>query len=106
MSAYLIFDIHVTAPEGYEPYRQRAAAGIVEAHRRPRTVVRGGDAEPMEGEWDVDRVVVLEFDLDRAGRRQAALPRVAPTSSPVSSTGRSASAVGEGKAIRSPVQGV
>src|SRR4029079_15256844 len=25
MSAYLIFDIHVTDPEGYEPYRQRAA---------------------------------------------------------------------------------
>ena len=48
MSAYLIFDIHVTDPEGYEPYRQRAA-GIIEAHGG-RYLVRGGAHEPMEGE--------------------------------------------------------
>ena len=60
MAAYLIFDIHVTDPEGYEPYRQRAA-GIIEAHGG-RYIVRGGAHEPMEGEWDLDRIVVVEFD--------------------------------------------
>ena len=66
MSAYLIFDIHVTDPEGYEPYRQRAA-GIIEAHGG-RYLVRGGAHEPMEGEWDVDRVVVVEFESAEQAR--------------------------------------
>ena len=59
MSAYLIFDIHVTDPEGYEPYRQRAA-GIIEAHGG-RYLARGGATQVLEGEWELDRLVVLEF---------------------------------------------
>jgi uncharacterized protein (DUF1330 family) len=72
MSAYLIFDIHVTDPEGYEPYRQRAA-GIIEAHGG-RYLVRGGAHEPMEGEWDVDRVVVVEFDSIEQAKAAYASP--------------------------------
>lgn len=59
MPAYLIFDIHVTDPEGYQPYRERAQA-IIEAHGG-RYLVRGGPHEIVEGEWDIDRIVVLEF---------------------------------------------
>ena len=72
MSAYLIFDIHVTDPEGYEPYRQRAA-GIIEA-QGGRYLVRGGAHEPMEGEWDVDRVVVVEFDSIEQAKAAYASP--------------------------------
>jgi uncharacterized protein (DUF1330 family) len=59
MPAYLIFDIHVTDPDGYQPYRERAGA-IIEAHGG-RYLVRGGAHEIVEGDWDVDRIVVVEF---------------------------------------------
>jgi len=60
MSAYLIFDIHVTDPEGYQPYRERAG-GIIESYGG-RYLVRGGAHETIEGDWAPDRVVVVEFD--------------------------------------------
>jgi uncharacterized protein (DUF1330 family) len=72
MPAYLIFDIHVTDPEGYEPYRQRAA-GIIEAHGG-RYLVRGGEHETVEGEWDADRVVVVEFDSVEQAKAAYASP--------------------------------
>jgi uncharacterized protein (DUF1330 family) len=60
MSAYLIFDIHVTDPDGYQPYRERAG-GIIESYGG-RYLVRGGAHETIEGDWAPDRVVVVEFD--------------------------------------------
>ena len=59
MPAYVIFDIHVDDPDAYAPYRERAGA-TVEAYGG-RYLVRGGDHEVVEGDWDVERVVVLEF---------------------------------------------
>jgi uncharacterized protein (DUF1330 family) len=59
MPAYVIFDIHVDDPDGYAPYRERAGA-TVEAHGG-RYLARGGASEVLEGDWDIERVVVLEF---------------------------------------------
>ena len=59
MAAYLILDIHVTDPDGYQPYRERAS-GIIESYGG-RYLVRGGAHELVEGEWDADRIVVVEF---------------------------------------------
>jgi uncharacterized protein (DUF1330 family) len=65
MPAYVIFDIHVDDPDAYGPYRERAGA-TVEAHGG-RYLARGGAHEVLEGEWDVDRLVVLEFpSMERA----------------------------------------
>ena len=41
------------------PYRERAG-GIIESYGG-RYLVRGGAHEPVEGEWDLDRIVVVEF---------------------------------------------
>jgi uncharacterized protein (DUF1330 family) len=60
MPAYLIFDIHVDDPDGYQPYRERAGA-IIESYGG-RYLVRGGAHEVIEGDWDLDRLVVVEFD--------------------------------------------
>lgn len=58
MAAYLIAEITVTDPQGYEAYRPLAAAAI--ARYGGRYLVRGGSAEPQEGQaWG--RIVVLEF---------------------------------------------
>ena len=59
MPAYVIFDIHVDDPDAYAPYRDPARAAI-EAHGG-RYLARGGATEVLEGDWDVDRIVVLEF---------------------------------------------
>jgi len=65
MSAYVIVEVDVTNPEGYEEYRPLAGKSV--ARHGGRFVVRGGKNEVWEGEWS-GRIVVLEFDdLDTAG---------------------------------------
>jgi len=59
MAAYVIVDIEVTDPVQYETYK-RMAARTVTAHGG-RYIVRGGQAERLEGTWTPRRVVVLEF---------------------------------------------
>ena len=59
MSAYVIVDIAVNDPERYEQYKQLAAPTVEQYGGR--YVVRGGQAENLEGEWEPRRVVVLEF---------------------------------------------
>jgi uncharacterized protein (DUF1330 family) len=66
MSAYLIFDIHVDDLDGYQPYRERAGA-IIESYGG-RYLVRGGAHEVIEGDWDVDRIVVVEFESAEQAR--------------------------------------
>jgi uncharacterized protein (DUF1330 family) len=65
MPAYLILDIHVVDPDEYAAYRERAPATF-EAYGG-RYLVRGGEHEVVEGDWDPERVVVVEFpSVERA----------------------------------------
>lgn len=59
MSAYLIFDIHVTDPETYAEYKDLAPAAI--AMYGGKYLARGGRTETLEGEWQPGRMVILEF---------------------------------------------
>jgi uncharacterized protein (DUF1330 family) len=59
MPAYVIFDIHVDDLDAYAPYREPAGASV--AAHGGRYLARGGAHEVLEGDWDVDRLVVLEF---------------------------------------------
>ena len=79
MPAYVIFDIHVDDPDAYAPYREPAGK-TVEAHGG-RYLARGGANEVLEGDWDVDRLVVLEFpsmEQAQAWYRSAEYQEVAP----------------------------
>lgn len=60
MTAYVIVEIDVTDPEGYEEYRRLAAPTV--ANSGGRYIVRGGKTETLEGGWAPQRIVVLEFD--------------------------------------------
>jgi uncharacterized protein (DUF1330 family) len=60
MAAYVIVDIDVTDPEGYEEYRRLAPATV--ASSGGRYMVRGGRTEVLEGDWQPKRIVVLQFD--------------------------------------------
>jgi uncharacterized protein (DUF1330 family) len=60
MSAYVIVEIDVVDPVGYEDYKKRASA-TVEKHGG-KYIVRGGKTEVLEGDWQPKRIVVLQFD--------------------------------------------
>ena len=59
MAAYVIVEMEVTDPVGIEEYRKLAAASV--AAYGGRFVVRGGNTEALEGDWQPKRIVVLEF---------------------------------------------
>ena len=60
MSAYVIVDITVTDPERYEDYKKLAPPAI--AAYGGKYVVRGGKSEILEGNWEPNRIVILEFE--------------------------------------------
>jgi uncharacterized protein (DUF1330 family) len=65
MAAYLILDVHVKDPEEYAAYRERAPATVEKYGGR--YLVRGGPHETVEGDWNPERVVILEFEsVERA----------------------------------------
>ena len=65
MAAYIIADIDVTDPAGFDEYRQQVAPMI--AKWGGKYLVRGGALEGLEGDWTPSRLVVLEFEsLERA----------------------------------------
>jgi uncharacterized protein (DUF1330 family) len=65
MSAYIIVEIEVQDPAGYEEYKKQAAATV---HAKGgKYIVRGGKTEVLEGDWQPKRIVVLEFpSMDQA----------------------------------------
>ena len=60
MAAYVIVEIEVVDPVGYEEYK-RLAGTTVEKYGG-KYIVRGGKAEVLEGDWKPNRIVILEFD--------------------------------------------
>ncbi len=60
MSAYVFLEIEVTDPETYEAYKKLSPAAV--AAYGGKYLVRGGTAEVLEGDWQPQRIVVLEFE--------------------------------------------
>lgn len=59
MAAYVIAQVEVTNPETFAQYAAQVPA-VIEQYGG-RYLVRGGKKQELEGEWPVNRVVVLEF---------------------------------------------
>ena len=59
MTAYVIVEVEVTDPVGYEDYKKQVPPSL--AAYNGSFVVRGGACETLEGSWRPQRVVVLEF---------------------------------------------
>ena len=65
MSAYIVVQVKVQDPVKYEEYKKQVPATI-EAYGG-RFLVRGGEPEVLEGDWNPERFVILEFDsVERA----------------------------------------
>jgi uncharacterized protein (DUF1330 family) len=60
MAAYVIAEVTITDPPGFEAYRQMVPATI--AKYGGKFVVRGGAMEMLEGNWEPKRLVIIEFE--------------------------------------------
>lgn len=67
MPAYVIVDVHVKDPEGYQAYRTMVPASLEKYGGK--FLVRGGKFEKLEGDRELGRVVVLEFSSVEVARR-------------------------------------
>ena len=59
VAAYVIVDIEVTDPQGYEEYRKLAGPAVDEYGGK--FLARGGTTSTLEGTWQPQRIVLLEF---------------------------------------------
>ncbi len=76
MAAYVIAEVNVTDPKGYDEYRKLVPATVQKYGGR--FVVRGGAVESKEGGWNPARMVVLEFPTLEQARRWYDSPEYAP----------------------------
>ena len=66
MKAYVIVEIEMMDPQGYEAYKKLAPPTI--AAYGGKYLARGGQTVVLEGSWQPKRLVILEFEsLERAG---------------------------------------
>jgi len=72
MSAYVIVEMTVTDPVRIEDYRKLAGASV--AQYGGRFLVRGGRSETFDGNWQPQRLVVLEFPGLAEAKRWHASP--------------------------------
>jgi uncharacterized protein (DUF1330 family) len=62
MAVYLIIEIAVKDREMYLQYVERVPA-IIEKHGG-RYLARGGEITPLMGDWNPERIILIEFDSD------------------------------------------
>ena len=76
MAAYMVVDIEVQDPVGWEDYKAGVTA-IIKKHGG-EYLVRGGEVEVIEGNWRPNRFVVLRFPDRKAAHGFMNDPEYAP----------------------------
>jgi len=76
MSAYVIVDIEVTDPAGYEAYKRMAPPTL--AVYGGEYLARGGATAVLEGGWTPSRLVILKFPDAPHARQWLESPEYAP----------------------------
>jgi uncharacterized protein (DUF1330 family) len=79
MSAYVIVDVVVTDPAGYEEYKKLSPATV--KLYGGKFLARGGTAETLEGDWKPGRLVILEFENSEKARAWVNSAEYAPARS-------------------------
>lgn len=74
--AYVVVDVHITDPQRYEAYKTLTPASLVPYEGK--FVVRGGEAETLEGAWTPGRFVILEFPSLQQAKAWWSSPEYAP----------------------------
>jgi uncharacterized protein (DUF1330 family) len=60
VAAYVIVDLEIIDPSGFEEYKKRVVP-LVEKYGG-KYIVAGGQVETVEGDWKPKRIVILEFE--------------------------------------------
>lgn len=60
MAVYAVVNVQVTDPARYAEYREKVPATI--ARYGGKYLARGGEVEVLEGDWNPQRLVILEFE--------------------------------------------
>lgn len=76
MPAYIIVEVKVNDPVQYEDYKKLTPISI--AKFQGKFIVRGGKTETLEGVWNPERIVVLEFPTVELARSWWASDDYAP----------------------------
>jgi uncharacterized protein (DUF1330 family) len=67
MPAYLIADVDVQDPKGYEEYRRLVGPALQKYGAK--FLARGGKVDVLEGQWNPARLVILQFESLEKARR-------------------------------------
>jgi len=67
MPAYVIVEVSIHDPGTYERYKSATPATL--AAHGGKFIVRGGRTETLEGGWNPERLIVLEFESVEQARR-------------------------------------
>ena len=59
MVGYIIADIKITDPDEYQKYAKQTASTL--EPYGGKFIVRGGQPETLEGDWNAKRIVIIEF---------------------------------------------
>ena len=59
MAAYIIAEIEVKNPDKYSQYRDEVPKTVNQFGGR--YIIRGNNIVPLEGDWEPERLVVIEF---------------------------------------------
>ncbi len=76
MPAYIIVEVTVHNPTEYEEYKKLTPGSLKKF--QGKFVVRGGKTETLEGEWNPQRIVVLEFPTTELAKAWWASEEYAP----------------------------
>lgn len=76
MAAYVIVEVTIHDPKDYEEYKKLTPASI--AAYDGSFAVRGGKTETLEGNWQPERIVVLEFPTVERAKEWWASDEYAP----------------------------
>jgi len=75
MPAYIIVEIEIHDPERYEDYKKLTLDTL--KNYQGKFIVRGGKTETLEGVWEPERFVILEFPTKELARQWWASPEYA-----------------------------
>jgi len=76
MAAYAVVNVRVADPDRYAEYREKAPDTI--ARYGGKYLARGGAVEVLEGDWNPQRLVILEFESMERLREWYDSPEYAP----------------------------
>ena len=79
MPAYVIVDVAINDPVRYEEYKKLTPASV--AAYEGTFMVRGGKTETLEGDWQPQRIVVLQFPTIEKAKQWWNSPEYAPAKS-------------------------